>query len=58
MEINKFVEDMHIEELNDNHHNGLIDHLNRNVSKSLDIHTPLRTFKLKVKNVNHGIQMN
>ena len=49
VEIDKFVEDVHIGELNYNHLGELIDHLNRNVSKSLDIHVPLKTVKLKSK---------
>ena len=49
VEIDKFVEDMHIEELNDNHLDKQIDHWNRNVTKSQDIHAPLKTVKIKNK---------
>ena len=44
-----FVGDIHTEELNDNHLDELIDRLSRNVTKSLDIHTPLKTVKIKSK---------
>ena len=49
VEIDKFVEDMHMEELNDKHLDELIDHMNRNVTKSLDIHATLKTVKIKSK---------